>query len=68
MGILAWLRHLRQREDAAALRRAEEMAVETPAERTISSGDIEGMTADVRAAEQMREPSVGDAERLADEE
>jgi hypothetical protein len=68
MGILAWLRKLRQREDAAAFKRTEEMTVETPGERAISSGDIKGMEADRAAAQTLHEPSIEDAERLGDDE
>ncbi len=68
MRILAWLRKLRQREDAAALKRTEEMTVETPAERAISSGDIKGIGADREAARTLHEPSIEDAERLGDDE
>ena len=68
MRILAWLRKLRQREDAAALKREQELRIETPAERAISSGDMEGMQADFRAAREEHEASIEDADRLGDNE
>ena len=47
--------------------RAGEMRVETPRERTISSGDIEGMAADREAAERLGEGStIEDEERLSE--
>lgn len=44
------------------------MAVETPAERKISEGDIEGMKADLMAGQATYEVGLGEAERLADGE
>jgi hypothetical protein len=67
MGIRAWLKGLRKREDAAAIERAEAMAVETPEEREESSGDIEGMVADQGAARLAGEASTRDTDRLGDE-
>jgi len=46
MSLLGWLRGLRKREDEAALKRAEDEQLESPAERRISEGDMEGMQAD----------------------
>jgi hypothetical protein len=67
VGLRDLLRGWRRREDAAALERAEAMAVETPEERAESSGDIEGMVADEEAARAAGEPSIEDAERLGEE-
>jgi hypothetical protein len=66
MGIRYWWAKLRKREDDAALERAEKMAVETPEERAISSGDIEGMGADERTARLAGEATIDDAERLGE--
>ena len=49
--IWSWLTGLGKARDAAATRRAEERADETPQERTYTSGDIEGIQADGRVAE-----------------
>ncbi len=48
------------------MERAEAMAVETPEERAISSGDIEGMVADEEAARLAGEASTRDTDRLGD--
>ncbi len=66
MRIRAWLNKLRKREDEAAIDRAEERDVETPAEQAASSGDIEGMAADERAARVAGEASIEDVGRLGD--
>lgn len=68
MRVLDWIRELHQRDDAKALERADNMAVETPAEREISEGDFEGMKADLMAGEVMYEVGLGEAERLAEGE
>jgi hypothetical protein len=68
MRILAWLRTLGRREDAAAIRRARELKLETPAERATSSGDVEGIQADFGAAREEHEASIEDVERLGDDE
>ena len=64
MGLRSWLRKLRKREDDAALERAEEMQLESPEERRISEGDMEGMQADEQAALSWGETPEG-ADRLA---
>jgi hypothetical protein len=65
VGLRSWLRALRRREDDAALRRAEEMQLESPEERRISEGDMEGMVADERAGEMWGQTPEG-ADRLAE--
>jgi hypothetical protein len=66
MGIRSWWAKLRKREDQEALERAEAMATETPEERYISEGDIEGMAADERTGRLAGEATIEDAERLGD--
>ena len=66
MGIRTWLDKIRGRRDAAATERAEQMAVETPREEAVSSGDIEGMSADEATARLAGEASIEDTERLGD--
>ncbi len=66
MGIRSWWASLRRHEDEAALNRAEKMALETPEERHVSSGDIEGMAVDERTARLAGEATIEDAERLGD--
>ncbi len=66
MGIRSWWAKVRKREDDAALERAEEMAVEKPVERVVSSGDIEGMAADERSGRLAGEATIKDAERLGE--
>ena len=65
MGLRSWLRGLRKREDDAALKRAEEMKLESPEERRISEGDMEGMQADEQAGLSWGETPEG-ADRLAE--
>ena len=62
------MKRLRKREDAKAIHRAEERSYETPEERRISSGDIEGLEADTQAARAMREGNIEDADRLGDQD
>jgi hypothetical protein len=67
MGLLDWWRRLRAKEDVATMERAEEMSVETPEERSVSSGDIEGIAADNEAAERLGEGStIDEEERLSE--
>jgi hypothetical protein len=73
MGILSWFKSRRKREDAEKIQRAQEEYFDTPEERRVESGDIEGLQADYRA--QRFEPGfVGEGEnadpeeRLAEEE
>ena len=65
MGLRSWLRGLRKREDEAPLNRAEEMQLESPQERRISEGDMEGMQADEQAGLTWGEAPEG-AARLAE--
>jgi hypothetical protein len=65
MGLRSWLRGLRRREDDAALERAEDMQLETPGERRITEGDMEGMQADEQAGLAWGETPEG-ADRLAE--
>jgi hypothetical protein len=58
MSLRDWITKLRHREDAAALRDAEEQRTETAAERAAESGDIEGRAADIAAEEHGGEPPV----------
>ncbi len=66
MSIGSWFKKLRKREDAEAMHRAEERSYETPGERRITSGDIEGLEADAQSARAMREGNIEDAEKFAD--
>jgi hypothetical protein len=75
MGILSWFKNLRKREDAEELQRAQDEYFDTPEERRIESGDIEGLQADYQARRFMREDtyesgseSADAEERLAEEE
>ena len=65
MGLRSWLRSLRKRKDDAALERAGDMQIESPEERRISEGDMEGMQADEQAALTWGETPEG-ADRLAE--
>ncbi len=65
MSIWTWFSRFRKARDAAALRRAEAQAVETPQEREISSGDIEAIQADERVAELTGETPT-ETERLGE--
>jgi hypothetical protein len=65
MGIGAWFRNLRKREDDAAVRRArEDVLGGSVEERELRAGDIEGLAADERAARSVGEPSIHDVDRL----
>jgi hypothetical protein len=66
MGIGSWFKKLMAREDAGAMRRAEERSHETAEERRASSGDFEGMQADNRAARSEHEPNIEAADRLGE--
>lgn len=65
MGLRTWLQGLRKHRDEAALERAEAEQLETPEERRISEGDIEGIQADEQAALGWGETPEG-ANRLAE--
>lgn len=66
MGIRSWWASFRKHEDEAALERVEAMSLETPAERHVTEGEIEGMAADERTARLAGEATIEDAERLGD--
>ena len=66
MGIRSWWASFRSHEDEASLKRAEKMALETPEERHVTEGDIEGMAVDERTARLVGEGTIEDAERLGD--
>jgi hypothetical protein len=67
MGIREWFTKLRTREDAAAVARAEERASgDAGAERETWSGDMEGLTADNRAARRLAGGTQGDLDRLSE--
>jgi hypothetical protein len=66
MGLRAWWKRFEKHEDAVALRRAEEMELESPAEREVSKGDMEGMAADERAGLRLGGETFEDAEGLAE--
>lgn len=68
MRILDWFQKLRKRDELKALEHAQHLAIESPAERAISEGDLEGMKADMLAGEAMLEVGLGEAKRLADGE
>jgi hypothetical protein len=67
MGIRSWWRRFQRHEDAEAMKRAEELAVETPEERKLYQVDMEGMEADVMAGAGMYD-TPDEAERLAEDE
>jgi hypothetical protein len=66
MGIRSWWASFRGYEDEAALKRAEKMALETPEERHVTEGGIEGTAVDERTARLAGEATIEDAERLGD--
>jgi hypothetical protein len=68
MGIGSWWRKFRQREDEAAIERAQERVQETVDERRVASGDLQGLEADEMAARTMHEPKIEDAERFAEDD
>jgi hypothetical protein len=68
MAFRSWLKKLRAREDAEAIHRAEERSYETPEERRITSGDIEGLEADTQSARSVYEGNIDDADRLGDQD
>jgi hypothetical protein len=65
MKIWSWLTGFRKAGDDAAMKRAVAEAVETPDERRYTSGDIESIQADERAAE-LTGDTPSDSERLAE--
>jgi hypothetical protein len=66
MSIRSWWERRRQQADADAVRRVEEEAVETPAERDHSRGDRWGEAADERVARGAGEAGIDDVNRLGD--
>ena len=64
----SWLKSWRKRSDAEAIRRTEERAGETPAERHRAAERIEDVQADEFAARSMREGNIEDVERFAEDE
>jgi hypothetical protein len=67
MGLRSWWRRFQRHEDDEAIKRAEELALESPAERKLYQADMEGMEADLRSGERMYE-TPGEAERLGEDE
>ena len=65
MNIKELLARFRKSRDAAAMHRAEAEAVETPEERRYTSGDLEGLQADERAAE-LTGDTPSESERLGE--
>ena len=65
MSIWSWFTRFRKGRDAAALSRAEAEADKTPEERKYTSGDMEAIQADERAAE-LTGDTPSDTERLAE--
>jgi conjugal transfer/entry exclusion protein len=67
MRIREWFTKLRKREDAAAIARAEErVSGDSRAERETWSGDMQGLTADNRAARRVAGGTQGDLDRLSE--
>jgi len=66
MSIRSWWRERRERADADAVKRVQDEAVETPAERAHSHGDRLGEAADARGARRVGEANVDDVNRLGD--
>ena len=64
MSIRSWWASFRKREDDTAVERYEAMSLETPEERHVTEGNIEGMAADERTARLAGEATIDDAERL----
>jgi len=65
MSLFGWLKGLRKREEDAALRRAADEQLESPRERRISEGDMEGMQADEQTGLRFGE-TADEPERLAE--
>lgn len=64
MGIRSWFERRREEKDAAAVKRAEEEAVESADE--LAHSDRWDMAADNRIAWRVGEGSMGDVDRLSD--
>jgi hypothetical protein len=67
MGLRSWWRRFQSHEDAKAIERAQELALESPEERKLYQADMEGMEADLKAGERMYD-TPDEAERLAEDE
>jgi hypothetical protein len=67
MGIREWFTKMRKREDDAALARAEErLSDDSRAERETWSGDIQGLSADNRAARRVAGETQTGLDRLGE--
>jgi hypothetical protein len=66
MGIRSWWEKRRREADADAVRRAEDEAVETAAEREVSRGNRAAAGADERIARRAGEANISDVDRLSD--
>ena len=66
MGIREWWENRRAKADAAEIKRVQDEAVETAAEREHSRGDRWGEAADERIARRGGEASIDDVNRLGD--
>jgi hypothetical protein len=67
MGIRQWFTNMRKREDAAAIARAEEqVSGDSRAERETWSGDIQGLSADNRAARRLAGETQTGLDRLGE--
>jgi hypothetical protein len=64
MSIRSWFERRRAEKDAAAVKRAEEQAVESADE--IAHGDRWGMAADNRISQRVGRASIDDVNRLSD--
>lgn len=64
MGIRSWFERRSQEKDAAAVKRAEEEAVESADE--LAHSDRWDMAADQRIAWRVGEGNIGDVDRLSD--
>jgi len=65
MGFLSWLKGRKQRDDDAALQRAEERQLESPEERELYKGGIDAVRADEAAGRAFRE-AADEPEHLAE--
>lgn len=67
MRIQELFQKLRGHQEAKVIERAQALAIESPGERAISEGDLEGLKADNLAAEAMYEVGLGEVRRMADQ-
>ncbi len=63
MGLRAWWHRLQKHEDDKALERAAEQQLESPEEREISKGDMEGVLADEMTGRSLHDTSAEDLAR-----